>query len=154
MGWHRLTETDGTSQKGKRNVFCVSLTTIILNCFLCVLDKRSREQIKTWAGLHVHVWMFFWTVVARVCMGGSSYTGARSLLCWKVVFMFLYLPPGPGGTAMSEGRICPDRNWPLSNWCPIIAVNNLLKLIQDYYRVHRIYRVSHQSKRATARLRM
>ena len=55
-------------------------------------------------------------VVARVCIGGSSYTGARSLLRWKVVFMFLYLPPGPGGTAMSEGKTCPDRNWPLSHW--------------------------------------
>jgi len=45
------------------------------------------------------------------------------LLRWKVVFMFLYLPPGPGGTAMSEGRICPDRNWPLSNWCRVGKLN-------------------------------
>ena len=63
--------------------------------------------------------MFSWTVVARVCMGGSSYTGACSLLRWKVVFMLLYLPPGPGGTAMSEGKICPDRNRSLSNWCRV-----------------------------------
>jgi len=67
--------------------------------------------------------MFSWTVVARVCMGGSSYTGACSLLRWKVVFMFLYLPPGPGGTAMSEGETGPDRNWSLSNWC---RVGNLI----------------------------
>ena len=42
------------SEKGKQNVFSVSLTTIILNCFLCMLDERSRERIKTWAGLHFH----------------------------------------------------------------------------------------------------
>ena len=59
--------------------------------------------------------MSFSMVVAGVYIGGSSYTGARSLLRCKVVFMFLYLPPGPGGTAMSEGIICPDRSWPLSN---------------------------------------
>ena len=63
--------------------------------------------------------MFFRTVVARACMGGSSYTGAHSLLRWKVVFMLLYLPPGPGGIAMSEGETCPDRNWSLSNWCRV-----------------------------------
>jgi len=63
--------------------------------------------------------MFFWTVVARVCIEGSSYTGACSLLRWKVVFMFLYLPPGPGGTEMSEGETCPDRNWSLSSWCRV-----------------------------------
>ena len=43
------------SEKGKQNVFSVSLTTIILNFFLCVLDERSRERIETWAGLHIHV---------------------------------------------------------------------------------------------------
>jgi len=64
--------------------------------------------------------MFFWTVVARVCMGVSSYTGACSLLRWKVVFMLLYLPPGLGGAAMSEGKTCPDRNWSLSNWCRVV----------------------------------
>jgi len=63
--------------------------------------------------------IFFWTVVARVCMGGSSYTGFCSLLRWKVMFMFLNLPPGPGGTAMSGGITCPDCNWSLSNWCRV-----------------------------------
>ena len=63
--------------------------------------------------------MFLWTVVARVCMAGSSYTGFRSSLRWKVVFMLLYLPPGPGGTAVSEEKGCPDRNWSLSNWCRV-----------------------------------
>jgi len=43
------------SKKGKQHVFSVTLTTIILNCFLCVLDERRRERIKTWAGLQVHV---------------------------------------------------------------------------------------------------
>jgi len=39
------------SKKGKQNVFSVPLTTVILNFFLCVLDERSRERTKTWAGL-------------------------------------------------------------------------------------------------------
>jgi hypothetical protein len=47
------------SKKGKQHVFSVTLTTIIPNRFLCVFDERSRERVKTWAGLRVHVEFFF-----------------------------------------------------------------------------------------------
>ena len=91
--------------------------------FSAYLIKEAEKGSKPGLDCVLMFEMFFSMVVARVCIGGSSYTGARSLLRWKVVFMFLYLPPGPGGTAMSEGRICPDRNWPLSNWCRVATLN-------------------------------
>ena len=87
-------QMEQVSKKGKQHVFSVTLTTIILNCFLCVLDKRSRERIKTWAKVHVHVWNVF--------LGSGSQST---------------LPPGLGGKAMSEGKFCLDRNRSLKSWC-------------------------------------
>jgi hypothetical protein len=43
------------SKKGKQHVFSVTFTMIIPNRFLCVFDEKSRERVKTWAGLRVHV---------------------------------------------------------------------------------------------------
>jgi len=59
-------------RESKQDIFIASLTMIILNCFLCVLDERSKER----PGLDCTFMFetFFWKVVARVCRGGG---GAR-----------------------------------------------------------------------------
>ncbi len=51
---------------------------------------------------------------------GMSYKGGWLGLCCKarlILDPFLYLPPGPGGMAMSVGVICLVRNLLLRAWC-------------------------------------
>jgi len=103
--WQKQMEQ--VSKKGKQHVFSVTLTTH---------DHPEPFFLRVWWKKQRKGQNLGWTACS--CLKCFFY-GARSLLRWKVVFMFLYLPPGPGGTAMSEGRICPDRNWPLSNWCRV-----------------------------------
>ena len=104
--WQKQTEQ--ASKKGKQHIFSDTYH-----------DNPEPFPLHVWWKKQRKGQNLGWTACS--CLKCFFY-GARSLLRWKVVFMFLYLPPGPGGTAMS-GRICLDRNWPLSNWCRVGKLN-------------------------------